>query len=252
MTPSPLRDLPLSTLKLIATDMDGTLTQGEKFTSDVLAALAQSPLPVVITTGRSAGWVSGLAQYLPVAGAIAENGGIFYSPEQSQGELLGAIANITAHRQALAQFFAQLQQHWPQLKPSPDNAFRLTDWTFDIHLLAANEIAQCAAACADAGWGFTYSTVQGHLKLQAQDKAQGLKTVLARQFPAVQPHEVLTIGDSPNDESLFNPEVFPVSVGVQNIQTYQQKMRHFPRYLTTSEEGAGFCELMAIVGDHFQ
>ncbi|NEO85464.1 MAG: HAD family phosphatase [Spirulina sp. SIO3F2] len=244
MTSLPLSQLPIASIQLIATDMDGTLTQQEQFTPAVLAALAQSPVPIIISTGRSAGWVSGLAHYLPVAGAIAENGGVFFSPEQPQGDFLGAIADITAHRHDLAQLFVQLQQRWPQLEPSADNAFRLTDWTFDITALSGSEIEYCAAYCQDLGWGFTYSTVQGHLKLLEQDKAQGLKTVLQRHFPGVDPQVVLTIGDSPNDEPMFNPEMFPLSVGVANITAYQAEMQYFPRYLTTAAEGAGFCELI--------
>lgn len=246
MTPLPLTQLPIASVQLIATDMDGTLTQQEQFTSAVLAALAQSPVPIIVSTGRSAGWVSGLSHYLPVAGAIAENGGVFFSSEQSQGDFLGAIADITAHRHDLAQLFAQLQQRWPQLEPSADNAFRLTDWTFDIEALSGSEIEHCAAYCHDWGWGFTYSTVQGHLKLPEQDKAQGLKTLLQRHFPAVNPQAVLTIGDSPNDAPMFNPTAFPLSVGVANIAVYQAEMTHFPRYLTTAAEGAGFCELIAL------
>src|SRR5919202_4841916 len=68
-------------IRLIATDMDGTLTQHGKFTANLLRAferLIAVDIPVLIVTGRSAGWVSGLVSYLPVAGAIAENGGLFY------------------------------------------------------------------------------------------------------------------------------------------------------------------------------
>lgn len=240
----PLSQIPRQTVKLIATDMDGTLTQHEKFTPQVLAALAKSPLPIVITTGRSAGWVSGLAHYLPVVGAIAENGGVFFGSQQPQGDFLSNVGDLTTHRQELAQLFEQFQQEWPQLVPSADNAFRLTDWTFDIDALYGAQIERCAAMCEEQGWGFTYSTVQGHLKLPGQDKAQGLKTMLQRYFPQIQPHEVLTIGDSPNDESMFNPQDFPVSVGVANIVDYCDVMQHTPRYLTTAAEGEGFCELL--------
>jgi hydroxymethylpyrimidine pyrophosphatase-like HAD family hydrolase len=69
----------LGRVELLATDMDGTLTQNGQFGPEVLSALGalqSSGLPVIIVTGRSAGWVSGLAQYLPVAGAICEDGGV--------------------------------------------------------------------------------------------------------------------------------------------------------------------------------
>ncbi len=62
-----------SDIRLIATDMDGTLTQAGKFTPALLQALTDLTAAdkVIVTTGRSAGWVSGLAAYLSVDGAIA-------------------------------------------------------------------------------------------------------------------------------------------------------------------------------------
>ena len=63
-----------SDIRLIATDMDGTLTQSGKFTPALLQALTDltaADIKVIVTTGRSAGWVSGLAAYLSVDGAIA-------------------------------------------------------------------------------------------------------------------------------------------------------------------------------------
>lgn len=60
--------------------MDGTLTRLGKFTADLLQVLEDlqaAGISVLIVTGHSAGWVSGLVSYLPVQGAIAENGGLF-------------------------------------------------------------------------------------------------------------------------------------------------------------------------------
>ena len=54
--------------------MDGTLTQSGKFTPALLQALTDltaADIKVIVTTGRSAGWVSGLAAYLSVDGALA-------------------------------------------------------------------------------------------------------------------------------------------------------------------------------------
>lgn len=244
-----LTQLPFQQIRLIATDMDGTLTQQEKFTAPVIATLEQLaalPLPVLIVTGRSAGWVSGLCYYLPVVGAIAENGGIFFRATQPQGEILSTIADIDLHRQKLAAMFAQLQSHLPQLQPSADNPFRLTDWTFDVTGLSASEMQTCAQLCHSAGWGFTYSTVQCHIKLATQDKAQGIQTVIQQHFPELYSEpltQILTVGDSPNDESMFDPAIFPLSVGVANLAAYRDRVRHFPPYLTRSREGAGFCEL---------
>ena len=75
-------DLNREKVCLVATDMDGTLTQQGRFTSYLfmaLEALADTQIYVLLVTGRSAGWVQGLKTYLPVTGAIAENGGLSHS-----------------------------------------------------------------------------------------------------------------------------------------------------------------------------
>ena len=119
---------------LVAADMDGTLTQQGKFTASLLQALenlANAGIEVLIVTGRSAGWVSGLAAYLPIRGAIAENGGLFYPGTGEVGASLTSLAEPVVHHQKLAQMFRQLQAQFPHIKESSDNQFRVTDWTFD-------------------------------------------------------------------------------------------------------------------------
>jgi HAD superfamily hydrolase (TIGR01484 family) len=231
-------------VRLIATDVDGTLTLNGKFTSALLAALNQLAsvgLPVVITTGRSAGWVNGLAEYLPVVGAIAENGAIFYKGHHT--DLLVSIPDLAAHRAALARTFVSLQTAFPKIQESSDNRFRLTDWTFDVQGLSLRDLQELRDRTHDQGWGFTYSTVQCHIRLPQQDKASGLEQVLQRYFPELAKEDVVTIGDSPNDESMFNGDRFPLSVGVANIRSYVDQIQYQPQFITEAAEGEGFCEL---------
>lgn len=237
-------------LRLIATDMDGTLTREGKFTSKLLQSLeklARAEIPVLIVTGRSAGWVSGLVTYLPVAGAIAENGGLFYPSDCGEPIPLTAIPDIAAHRHQLASAYQHLKAEFPQLQESTDNRFRLTDWTFDNQDLNRTQLGRLAALCASLGWGFTYSSVQCHIKRTAQDKAVGLMKVLQDYFPLYAPEQVLTVGDSPNDASLFDPERFPLSVGVANILDYASEIPHPPAYVTQAREGEGFAELVQYI-----
>ncbi|MFB8790417.1 MAG: HAD-IIB family hydrolase [Potamolinea sp.] len=122
----------LPNLRLIATDMDGTLTQQGKFTAKLFQALEElraADIPVLIVTGRSGGWVSGLVSYLPVVGAIAENGGIFYSDQNTQPVALTAIPDLSLHRQQLQVAYQNLKSEFPQIQESSDNRFRITDWT---------------------------------------------------------------------------------------------------------------------------
>ncbi len=249
---SDLELLPLETIQLIATDMDGTLTQAGRLRPQVLQlfeALHQVGVHVIIITGRSAGWVEGLAHYLPIYGAIAENGGIFYAGHYSASGIskpypLVSLQDLKCHRQGLQSAFEQLQQVFPGIQPSSDNVFRLTDWTYDRHDLALSHLQTMADLSHTMGWDFIYSSVQCHLKLFGQDKASGLLKVLETQSDLEVPlDQIVTIGDSPNDSSLFNPAYFTYSVGVSNCLDYQDQMLFFPNYLTQAEAGWGFCEL---------
>ncbi len=240
----------LGDIRLVATDMDGTLTQAGKFTPELLQAfadLAAANIKVIITTGRSAGWVSGLATYLPIEGAIAENGGLYYANGEQLPVFLSSVPDLTSHRQQLAEIFLKLQQKFPHIKESADNCFRLTDWTFDVQPLKIDELQQLGQLCAQSGWGFTYSNVQCHIKPLSQDKAAGLLQVLRDYFPQFTTEQVVTVGDSPNDESLFNPSYFKHSVGVANVRDYANQMQYQPTYITTASEGEGFCELAAFL-----
>ena len=238
----------LAQIRLVATDVDGTLTNGGEFDDSllrILEILRSAGLPVLITTGRSAGWVSGLLHYLPVGVAIAENGGLYFTKRNRHPTFLQPIA--THHRQLLLQQFERLCQRNPQLAESSDNAFRLTDWTFDVTGLSLEDLEWMTANCHDHGWGFTYSTVQCHIKPLPQDKASGLTQVIAHQFPGLGHHQVLTIGDSPKDESMFDPAQFPHSVGVANVRHYLEIMAHAPAFVTQTEEGKGFRELVDLL-----
>ncbi|MFN6564452.1 MAG: HAD family hydrolase [Nostoc sp. ChiSLP01] len=236
----------LSNIRLIATDMDGTLTKRGKFTPALLQALedlATANIKVLIVTGRSAGWVSGLSSLMPVAGAMAENGGLYFPPGNQKPIVLTPIPDLAKHRQQLATTFEKLQTQFPQIQESVDNRFRVTDWTFDVATLSKDELQILERLCQQMDWGFTYSNVQCHIKPQGQDKAVGLLQVLREYFPDYSPEEIVTVGDSPNDESLFDRHYFPVSVGVANVLEYADKLKHQPVYITNAAEGDGFCEL---------
>lgn len=239
-----------SNIRLIATDMDGTLTRRGKFTPALLQALedlAAADIKVLIVTGRSAGWVSGLSSLMPVAGAMAENGGLYFPPGNQKPVVLTPIPDLAKHRQHLATTFENLQTKFPQIQESADNRFRITDWTFDVAALRQDELQTLDNLSQQMGWGFTYSNVQCHIKPQGQDKAVGLLQVLREYLPQYSSEQIVTVGDSPNDESLFDRRYFPVSVGVANVLEYLNQLKYHPAYITNAAEGEGFCELSSYI-----
>ena len=75
----PLREADLSRVEAVFTDVDGTLTTAGRLRASTLGALERldrAGVPVVLVTGRPAGFAEAWARTLPVAGVIAENGGI--------------------------------------------------------------------------------------------------------------------------------------------------------------------------------
>jgi HAD superfamily hydrolase (TIGR01484 family) len=241
----------LTDIRLIATDIDGTLTSDGKFTAELLQSidlLNTKGIKLLLVTGRSAGWVSAVNNYLPVAGAIAENGGLYFNGDGGF-DFLTRIDRIEAHREQLANRFWELQARYPQIEESNDNQFRITDWTFDVAGLTDLELGEIAAQCHQWGYSFTFSTVQCHLKPPHQDKGVAILQVLKAYFPEIKPTQIVTVGDSPNDASMFDRELFPHSVGVANIQHYTAQLAHHPQYLTKLPEVAGFCELVNLIGN---
>ena len=234
-------------IRLVATDMDGTLTARGEFTSALLQAfetLQKKGIDVLIVTGRSAGWVSGLVNYLPVVGAIAENGGLYIDKASPKPTILPDIPRMSQHRDRLRRVFHTLQKRYPNLRPSVDNPYRLTDWTFDVDGFTPEDIAWLSETCHKSTLGFTYSNVQCHLQVPKQNKANGLSQLLQNKFPQLNRSEMLTIGDSPNDESLFDSDQFPHSIGVANVSHYLPSLTHHPTYITNQPEVSGFLEIV--------
>ena len=247
----PLTPERLTDIRLIATDIDGTLTREGKFTTELLEAIDRvntQGIKLLLVTGRSAGWVSAVNNYLPVAGAIAENGGLYFNGD-GDFDLITRIESIEEHRAHLAQRFWELQSLYPQIAESSDNQFRITDWTFDLAGLNDLELDEIAIQCQQWGYSFTFSTIQCHIKPQHQDKGVAILQVLKQYFPQINPTQMITVGDSPNDASMFDRELFPHSVGVANIEHYITQLSHQPQYLTKLPEVAGFCELVELLGN---
>ncbi len=240
----------LTDIRLVAADIDGTLTSRGKFTPALLQSidlLNTQGIKLLLVTGRSAGWVSAVNNYLPVAGAIAENGGLYFSQDSSGFDLITPIKNIDEHREQLANRFWELQERYPQIQESIDNQFRVTDWTFDVAGLTDLELGEIATQCQQWNYSFTFSTIQCHIKPLYQDKGTAILQVLKQYFPQIQPTQIITVGDSPNDASMFDRELFVHSVGVANIQHYENQLSHHPQYLTKLPEVAGFCELVDLL-----
>lgn len=246
---APLADLSLDRLaavRIVAADIDGTVTRDGKFTPELLGALQRlTALQVkcLLITGRPAGWVQAISNYFPIWGAIAEGGGVFFpAGEGTVPRLLGPAKGyqMDVLRATLRDGFRRIAARHPQVRESPDNPSRWTDWTFDLTGLTRGDFASISELARECGLEFTYSTVQCHLFLSGQSKAAALQEIL----PDHADGEIIFIGDSPNDESLFARPDLAIGVGVSNIRDFLDQMSGRPHYLTAGAELDGFLELV--------
>ncbi len=228
-------------IRVVLTDIDGTMTQAGRIPAEVIAAagqLAAAGVEVFPVTGRSAGEALGLARYIPsFHKAIAENGGVLVVPDHPIVFLRPPVDPAQMANAALALG----NGHW---RPAPCSAFRLTDQAFERDGRSDAELDAARDAAAALGLYLTWSSVHIHLTLQPPDKGAGALRVLREATGA--PHSALAIGDAPNDEGLWQAGRFGLTVGTADVAHCWQRLRHWPNY-TVGPAAQGWCEMAAIL-----
>lgn len=247
----------------VATDCDGTLTTDGKLTPSVLAAirlLRQQSIPLVLVTGRAAGYAWTLFELVGAQAVIAENGGVLYERSHPEEPIWLDLLNPRPPEGRIQpggwwrghELFAELKlsnllpENWPL---THDCSFRFTDLTFPLQFgektLHPEQLQAIADHLSGKGAAFVYSTIHAHIMPENQTKARMLSHWATRN--GIKEREILTIGDSLNDESLFEKDKFGPSWGVANIRSYLLKMKHRPQKITKNSQGWGFAEMVCDV-----
>lgn len=239
--PLPLRSLEpaaAAAVRLVATDVDGTLTHGSGLDPQVVAAIAalvDAGVEVMPVSGRPSGEVLGLARYLPgVRRGIAENGMVEVVPDQPPRLLVPAV-----DRAALRELAQQVARAAGlALAVTADDPFRVVDVAFEREHRDDEVLAALARAAATQGLFVTWSSVHVHFTRQQPDKGAAL--LRAAGVPG---EAIATIGDAPNDAGLFVAGRFGVTVGTADVLRQRAFMPAMPAYVTAAAESAGFLEL---------
>lgn len=237
----------------VLTDIDDTLTRDgaiEPAALHALQALADAGVPVLAVTGRPMGWSEPFARRWPLRAIVAENGAVLLHRDAA-GQLQVGYAQDSATRahnaQRLAAVAAQLLRQVPGAVLARDSAGRATDIAVDhaeFNRLAAPAIAQVVALMQAAGMCATVSSIHINGWFGAHDKWSGacwaVQALLGRALADEAGHW-LYVGDSPNDQAMF--QRFALSVGVANLLPFAPQLRHWPAYLTSAERGQGFAQV---------
>lgn len=251
----PLNDFSSSEIRFVFTDIDGTLTTGDKILPDTyqsLWELSKSGIQIIPVTGRPAGWCELLARQWPVHGVIGENGAFYFRlfNQQMKRHFFASHKEREKFSSKLEQIKKEILQEVPEAKVASDQFSRLfdlaIDFAEDVHpALSKDKIDQIVQVFEKHGATCKVSHIHvngwfgDHNKGDACFEYARLELGLSRE-EEIQKH-CAYVGDSPNDEPLFKR--FQNSFGVANVVDYQDFMTTKPKYVAPSREGKGFTEI---------
>lgn len=247
----PLSDLQ-GPVRALFTDLDGTMvTDGWLSPSShgALDSLFAAKLPVVLVTGRPAGWGHALASLFPFAAVITENGGVTFVPGDRGLRKVLALpeAELSNWRVTMRRAAADIAGLFPGARLSVDSAYRefdlAIDWNEDAGL-SPDTADRIVDFLLERGLAASRSSVHVNYGPPGVDKWFACKRILKECFSEIAaPYDdVVYVGDSLNDAPVF--AALAKSVGVANVSDRWEDLPHKPGYITPSKEGQGFCELV--------
>ena len=242
-------------IRFVLTDIDDTVTTDGRLTADAYAALEQlstAGITVIPITGRPAGWCDHIARMWPVFAVVGENGAFYMRYDRAARKMathhFASEIHLQSNRQKLDRLALEILQQVPGSALASDQQYRLADLAIDfcedVAPLPERAVQQIVAMFKAAGAQAKVSSIHVNGWFGAYDKLSMTKTLFAREFGIDLQNDnenVLFIGDSPNDEPLF--EFFKYSLGVANIQHQLHRLTHYPKFVTPSEGGKGFVEM---------
>jgi hypothetical protein len=240
-------------IKGICFDIDDTFSSHGKITADAYAALwelKKRGYRLIPVTGRPAGWCDMIARFWPVDGVVGENGAFsFYMHEGKRKRIdtLNAVDAASA-KSRLSELKARILREFPMARFASDQEYReydiAVDFCEDVEPWLDAEVERLVQTCENAGAIAKISSIHVNTWFGRYTKIEGIRHFLetTQKELALPPfEEFLFVGDSPNDEPMF--DAFPLSVGVANVRPFLQKIKSPPKFVTTLEAGDGFAEL---------
>jgi hypothetical protein len=216
-------------IRVVAIDIDGTITDDERLLSPeavVAVRRLNSLAEVILVTGNVHCFTRAAAVLLGTSKTfIAENGGVV-SWGEGEMELLSDPA-------ICQEAYLRLKEVYPLKKK--DSRYRITDLVVD----SGFDVEE-AETLLD-GWGIPADLVDSgfavHIKDRKVDKGRALSEVMYRR--GILREEVAAVGDSKSDLPMFRVAGFRASVG-----NGVPELKAESDYVSELEFGPGFCEIV--------
>jgi hypothetical protein len=243
----------LSSIKGVCFDIDDTFSSHGKITPEAFEALwslKRAGFKLIPVTGRPAGWCDHIARFWPVDGVVGENGAFSFYMSGGKRHRIDTLPETDARdaRAKLRALRSDIEGGFPGVRFASDQDYReydlAVDFCEDVEPWKEEEVDRLVAFCESKGAIAKVSSIHVNTWFGRYTKIDGIRHFLEQKgaelgLPAF--HELVFVGDSPNDEPMFG--AFPLSVGVANVKPFLPRLSTPPKFLTRGESGEGFSEL---------
>ena len=228
------------------------MTTGDRIEASTYVALerlGEAGVPVVLVTGRPAGFGYAFMKMTPALACVTENGGVTFVREGRKIQKIYGVpaSSIPEWRRRMTDAAIEVTSKVPGARLSSDSKYRevdlAIDWNEEVSLSKA-DAETCVRMLSKAGFLASRSSVHVNFGPPHFDKLSACMTVV-RQVLGTDANDLsqyVYVGDALNDAPMFNG--FPTSVGVSNIKAYWDELAYKPAYLTERPEGAGLREVI--------
>lgn len=239
----------LKKIRGICFDIDDTFSTSGKILPEAYQALwnlKDKGFPLVPITGRPAGWCDHIARFWPVDAVVGENGAFVFFMENQKLSRLDTPMNFSLDesKEKLKNLSQKIKEAFPKAHFASDQAYRefdlAIDFCEDVPPWEDQEVNRLIEFCRSQGAHVKKSSIHVNAWFGDYDKFSGFKNWLKKKNP-LSLEKWVFVGDSPNDEPLF--EAFSMSVGVANLKPFLSEMKFSPSWMTEKKSGEGFCEL---------
>ena len=237
-------------------DIDDTVTTDGRLEGSAYIAiekLHQTGLLTIPITGRPAGWCDMIARFWPVDGVVGENGAFYFAYDRNTLKMRRCYVRSEEQRREdqkkLATLKKEILQKVPGSEISADQAYReadlAVDFCEDVAPLPNESVLKIKNIFEDSGAVAKISSIHVNGWFGDYDKLSTCQLFVSSQLGfklSEQREKFIFVGDSPNDEPMF--QYFPNAVGVANVQNFKNQLQHPPTWVTHQESGFGFVELV--------
>ncbi|MEK9617860.1 MAG: HAD family hydrolase, partial [Deltaproteobacteria bacterium] len=215
--------------------------------------LHQAGLLTIPITGRPAGWCDMIARFWPVDGVVGENGAFYFAYDRNTLKMRRCYVRNEEQRledqKKLASLKKEILQKVPGSAISADQAYReadlAVDFCEDVAPLPNESVLKIKNIFEDSGAVAKISSIHVNGWFGDYDKLSTCQLFVSSELSfelSEQREKFIFVGDSPNDEPMF--QYFPNAVGVANVQNFINQLEHPPTWVTDQKSGAGFVELV--------